>query len=68
MDRNTFTKKQEDSLKGHCNNSGQKSGRPNDAEQGRKRRNRHEMAKMPRISKDLHEQERKKLDEGSEPR
>lgn len=26
------------------------------------------MAKMPRISKDLHEQERKKLDEGSEPR
>ena len=26
------------------------------------------MAKMPRIIKDLHEQERKKLDEGSEPR
>ena len=25
------------------------------------------VAKMPKISKNLHEQERKKLDEGSEP-
>lgn len=54
MDKNMFTKKQEDSLKGHCNNSGQKSWRPNDAKQEGIDMKDIMVAKMSKISKNLH--------------